>query len=896
MQILILAICAALISFALSMEQDYLNVKKPLRRHLFFRKGNMRIDAHSGLPLSIHDVNFKVEGIDDPKEVADVFVRNNISFLRKNNNAKEIISHHTTLDLPAGGAVVRYRQYCEGIPVYKGVLVVTVNSKNTVSYLSNNLKNYVCSLSNKSIHPIVSKENAMEAALIEMGVRSKKSMMSESKLVIFADAKVTLLAWLLRLSSSATEDGSTKSFEFLYDAISGENIQIKNLIIWKDGEEDIRKGVVSARKALSYQNDGYGVKNELRNVRINSTSSVKKASSLLSYLLGRLFLTTKHGEGTFVSFVNGTGSVFHPNPLATAQAKYFDEGYSDNCDSNSPELEAELKTVTLRDLSLNSDGKCTLNGKYAAYSNFGCRPKGNTCYVRNCDDFMSNREQPLFEAVNAYYHIDTMMRYIHDDLKIKIGPSPSNAGSNGGIKYDPHGAGRSASNYDSFHERIEFGCSGVDDAEDSHHILYVLAQGLLDWLTDGSVDFFSNEGLSSGFGDYLAMSSSRSLALWNESDAEYHWVFPWDGHNEFWKGRSTNVDRLYPSDLSNNPGEDGEIWSTCNMKIWDALGRLKSDKVHFLALFYSGATNQGDVARAIVTAAKDLEYSEEDIDIIISILSLCGYSVSCGDDVKNGNDECDGMDIGNATCKNGKGCEHGIPSCTAECTLDYSNCTGSDYQSVLELTLSTGLNGYETSWNLFDDANLVHISGNNYESNQVYSQLMCLLPNECYRFEIYNINGNGLENGDYELVLDGIPVRGTDPSFTYIATHDVGACIGGINKDCSAVGENLAFFGITIATDGWGSETTWDLYEDTSNDLIDSGGNYASSSLHGISNCLPEDECYIFTIHDSNNDGICCAYGFGYYYLVWNSTIISNTDPTFSENSTHKFGSCDNYI
>lgn len=86
-----------------------------------------------------------------------------------------------------------------------------------------------------------------------------------------------------------------------------------------------------------------------------------------------------------------------------------------------------------------------------------------------------------------------------------------------------------------------------------------------------------------GVGDYLAMSYSRSKELWTPADPEYYWVYSWDGHNEFWDGRITNYEKKYPNGLVGDVHIDGQIWSTCNMKIWDAIGREASDKIHLVS-------------------------------------------------------------------------------------------------------------------------------------------------------------------------------------------------------------------------------------------------------------------------------------------------------------------------
>lgn len=85
---------------------------------------------------------------------------------------------------------------------------------------------------------------------------------------------------------------------------------------------------------------------------------------------------------------------------------------------------------------------------------------------------------------------------------------------------------------------------------------------------------------------------------------------------------------LYPNDLSNSIYESGTIWSTCNLKIWDFLGRNKSDKIHLLGLSSTGSTsNQEDAANAVFVAGQDIGLSAVEINSIREIYEECGYDI-----------------------------------------------------------------------------------------------------------------------------------------------------------------------------------------------------------------------------------------------------------------------------
>ena len=72
-------------------------------------------------------------------------------------------------------------------------------------------------------------------------------------------------------------------------------------------------------------------------------------------------------------------------------------------------------------------------------------------------------------------------------------------------------------------------------------------------------------------------------------------------------------------------------------------------------------------------------------------------------------------------------------------------------------------------------------------------------------------------------------------------------------------------FQLTLITDNYGHETTWNVRDNNGNEVT-SGGPYNSNNRYIESECLV---CglYTFTIYDTANDGLCCNYGFGSYKL-----------------------------
>jgi hypothetical protein len=374
-------------------------------------------------------------------------------------------------------------------------------------------------------------------------------------------------------------------------------------------------------------------------------------------------------------YVDGNGNVFDPDPLSSAGASYGDPGFVDGNDADTTQLTGQLQNLVLRDLTLNG-GTYSLVGPWAEIVD--TENPSNGLFSQASSTFNFTREQDGFEAVHTYFHVDNIMRWINVDLGLSITPYQYS----GGARFDPHGLnGSDNSHYTSSNGVVAFGEGGVDDAEDADVVIHELGHALHDWVTGGSLS--QVEGLSEGSGDYIAASYSRSLGQWTPADPQYNWVFDWDGHNPFWGGRITNYGASYPGGLTGSIHTDGQIWSTCNMQVWDAIGRIKTDQAFWAGLgMTNSGTNQQDAAQAVLDAAVNMGYSGADVSTMESIYQGCGYNVTaqctatCSNNVIECDEVCDGTDLGGASCA-GEGCSGGTLACNGTCDgFDTSACTG----------------------------------------------------------------------------------------------------------------------------------------------------------------------------------------------------------------------------
>jgi len=126
---------------------DYLYAQKPQQNRgfeiapdeseQFVTNNNMRVNAESGVPVSVYQLNYKVNP-DTPEKMARQFLQENSSVLHLKNNLSDL-RYTGTVETP-GGYHVHFTQYIGEFPVEKSTLNVTINKNNKVFFLASGYK------------------------------------------------------------------------------------------------------------------------------------------------------------------------------------------------------------------------------------------------------------------------------------------------------------------------------------------------------------------------------------------------------------------------------------------------------------------------------------------------------------------------------------------------------------------------------------------------------------------------------------------------------------------------------------------------------------------------------------------------------------------------------------
>ena len=240
-----------------------------------------------------------------------------------------------------------------------------------------------------------------------------------------------------------------------------------------------------------------------------------------------------------------TVKVFMPDPASYSRKEYGGR-LRDNNDADSQLLDSCL--VWGRVAAMDSGGQIYLQNQYCRVADFSA-PVNAQCLILS-DSVWLRRSDVCFEAVNAYYHISTFAGWL------------SGMGFDGLIDHqvliDPNGmGGADESAFMAGVNGVAFGKGNVDDAEDADVCVHEYGHAVHEHVAPGTNQGTERRATEEGNCDYLA---HRYSSLYTDYKSEN--VYNWDGHNEFWAGRSLAVAGVYPQYLNGNIYHDGQLWAS----------------------------------------------------------------------------------------------------------------------------------------------------------------------------------------------------------------------------------------------------------------------------------------------------------------------------------------------
>lgn len=270
--------------------------------------------------------------------------------------------------------------------------------------------------------------------------------------------------------------------------------------------------------------------------------------------------------------VNGEGLVFDPNPVVTAHNAGFRDPTATvaTCSfagTAQATIDAQRVTRALREINLEG-GKYKLEGPFARMHDFSA-PATTFPEEANANDFNYPSNDDRFEAVNVYYHVDTLQRYLQS-----IGITTAH---NSPIQCDPHdNSGGGGAYFSPVDGGLHFGDSGPcrpDRGEEGPCIVHEYGHAIQNdqvpsWgVTNPVTGRAETRAMGEGFGDALACLFFSEHGGGFEREVFEQWVFADAGGL-----RRVDGTKVYPGSWEADEHGNGEIWSAALWNIYRAIG------------------------------------------------------------------------------------------------------------------------------------------------------------------------------------------------------------------------------------------------------------------------------------------------------------------------------------
>ena len=261
-------------------------------------------------------------------------------------------------------------------------------------------------------------------------------------------------------------------------------------------------------------------------------------------------------------------TVFYPDPVTSGLTMYGGN-YVDNNNADHPTLTHELLQDTIyasfNELLFTLEDSNFVVGEYS--------PPIKPVCATNAPLMSYTRGHEYFEQINTFYHLQKFRRYL----------SQHGYESLPGFKVRIDANGLNGADQSAFLPNMKtliFGEGNVDDGEDADVILHEYAHALSHGAAPGTNQGVERRCIEEGIADFFAASYSKRL-----SEFRWEYLFSWDGNNEFWPGRRALNGKIYPSSLTGNSFQDGEILCNALCNLFNFMPHHKIDQLVWESLY-----------------------------------------------------------------------------------------------------------------------------------------------------------------------------------------------------------------------------------------------------------------------------------------------------------------------
>ncbi|MEQ9187675.1 MAG: hypothetical protein RLP15_08055 [Cryomorphaceae bacterium] len=312
-------------------------------------------------------------------------------------------------------------------------------------------------------------------------------------------------------------------------------------------------------------------------------------------------------------------NIFLPDPITSARASYGG-AYVDDGDQNSDVLTEELIEADIP-LRWNADSNFweLVSDHFVADDITPPNVRPPSIADVQLTDLRMDRSNVDFEYFNAYYHL-IAVNALYESLGFEVIDFP--------LHFDAHGTEADQSSYvpSDIFPYLKFGDGGVDDAEDAEVIVHEYGHAVIHSIAPNTSFGEERKALDEGMCDYFALSYASRHSDYNRTT-----LFDWDGHNEYWEGRTLTDTRTYPTDKSYNIYGDGILWASALAEIADFIGADETDRLALYALYSWFPNMLLSDAAALVVQSDSIFNGSLNRDIISAVFCARGLLPGCED-------------------------------------------------------------------------------------------------------------------------------------------------------------------------------------------------------------------------------------------------------------------------
>ncbi len=195
----------------------------------FITLHNMRVNAVNGVPVTVYQLNYKVNP-DSPEKMARQFLQENYAMLHLQSDLNDL--RYSGIRETPGGYHVHFTQYIGELPVDRSDINVTISKDNRVVFISSGYKVQYGTKNAVNLADLkISADDALTMAKNYLGVSRNINYQNKETIIYYRKGQFIPVQKINIVPS----EGITGDWEVLVDAHTGEIIKVVDNAYYYDG-------------------------------------------------------------------------------------------------------------------------------------------------------------------------------------------------------------------------------------------------------------------------------------------------------------------------------------------------------------------------------------------------------------------------------------------------------------------------------------------------------------------------------------------------------------------------------------------------------------------------------------------------------------------------------------